>query len=43
MLLPRGADLRNLHCPQILTGAPNREGREDKTYKLRRVANSVLS
>ena len=50
MLLPHGADLRDLRCPRILTGAPNREGREDKTYKpstkknqIRRVANSALS
>ena len=40
---------RDLSYPEILTGAPNGEGREDKTYKLskknqiRRVVNSTLT
>jgi hypothetical protein len=40
----------DLSYPEILTGAPNGEGMEDKTYKLstkkiqiRRVANSTLT
>jgi hypothetical protein len=48
-LLSHGANLRDLSYPEILTGAPNGEGREDRTYKLskknhiHRVVNPTLT
>jgi hypothetical protein len=49
-LLSHAANSRDLSYPEILTGAPNGEGREDRTYKLskkknhiRRVVNPTLT